>query len=166
MKKILNIALLVSFVAVVSFSTLAISQIDFYNSITFLLVSLSLFISSIALKILANNEKFKLIAILVLLINILEFYALKTPDFLREYKLLITTPLIILIGIAISSSIKSNSEGIISKIGSISTLILTALLATLTVFNISVKWYFTLTFIFLIATTLSFIFSFLKKSNK
>lgn len=166
MKKILNIALLVSFVAAVSFSTLAISQIDFYNSITFLLISLSLFISSIALKILANNEKFKLIAMLVLLINILGFYALKTPDFLREYKLLIITPLIILIGITISSSIKSNSQGLISKIGTISSLILTGLLATLTVFNITVKWYFTLIFIFLIATTLSFIFSLLKKSNK
>ena len=166
MKKTLNIVVIISFISVITFITLIITQINFYNSIIYLLISSSVLISSISLKLLEENPKIKLISILAITINLLEFYALNTPDFLREFKWLTLTPLVILIGIAISHSMKSNSINMSNKLGSISTLILTILLVLLTVFNITSKWFFTLTFIFLITTTLSFTFSFLKKSAK
>ena len=167
MKKLLNLFLIISILSVITFTSLTIFQINFYNSVTFLVISFSLLISSVSLKLLEENSNIKIISILAVLINSIEFYALKTPDFLREFKWLTLTPLIILIGIAISTSMKSEkNNNFITKLGFFSTLMLTFLLVLLTIFNVTDKWFFALTFIFLIATTLSFIFSFLKKSIK
>jgi hypothetical protein len=166
LKKTLNLVVIISLISVITFITLIITQINFYNSIIYLLISSSVLTSSISLKLLEVNPKIKLISILAIIINLLEFYALKTPGFLREFKWLTLTPLVILIGIAISYSMKSNNINMINKLGSFSTLVLTILLVLLTVFSVTSKWFFTLTFIFLITTTLSFTFSFLKKSAK
>jgi len=77
---------------------------------SFLILSISLVVSSIALKILEESTKLKLIIALAIIINIIISFTLFSSNKLRSYEWLGFTPLIILAGIALVSSISKRDK--------------------------------------------------------
>ena len=161
MKKTLSLSLVLSLVSFLIFLSLTILQVNFYSSFSLLIVSISFLISSISLKVLENLTKIKIVSFIALLINSIIVYSLFSTENLRTYEWLSFTPLLILVGIALSHAFSNQNN--FGKLTGISIAVSTIIILSSIVFKIESPIYYSIMIFSLVLSSLGVILSIFKK---
>jgi len=156
-KKTTTLLLLVSSLSTLTYFTLFLLRIDFFNSFHILLSFSALTLCLICLKLLENHSKIKIIISLATIVSYLSIYPIFNPETIRMYEFKIITPIILFIGLSLVFQLKKYSSTLLGKIGitSIAITILCLSVITLTDFKNGLLFY--TTYITLIISTITFI---------
>lgn len=110
MKKSITISIIISIITTITFLVLTLSQINFFNSFSLLLLSLSISVSLVSIKLLEGLKKIKTVVLITILLNSIIGISLFSEGILRQYKWLPFIPLVILVSLALSHSIKNRNK--------------------------------------------------------
>lgn len=110
MKKSITISIIISIITTITFLVLTLSQINFFNSFSLLLLSLSISVSLLSIKLLEGLKRIKTVVLITILLNSIIGISLFSKGILRQYEWLPFIPLVILVSLALSHSIKNRNK--------------------------------------------------------
>lgn len=110
MKKSITISIIISIITTITFLVLTLSQINFFNSFSLLLLSLSISVSLLSIKLLEGLKRIKTVILITILLNSIIGISLFSKGILRQYEWLPFIPLVILVSLALSHSIKNRNK--------------------------------------------------------
>lgn len=110
MKKSITISIIISIITTITFLVLTLSQINFFNSFSLLLLSLSISVSLLSIKLLERLKRIKTVLLITILLNSIIGISLFSKGILRQYEWLPFIPLVILVSLALSHSIKNRNK--------------------------------------------------------
>ena len=110
MKKSITISIIISIITTITFLVLTLSQINFFNSFSLLLLSLSILVSLLSIKLLEGLKRIKKVVLITILLNSIIGISLFSKGILRQYEWLPFIPLVILVSLALSHSIKNRNK--------------------------------------------------------
>ena len=110
MKKSITISIIISIITTITFLVLTLSQINFFNSFSLLLLSLSISVSLLSIKLLEGLKRIKIVLLITILLNSIIGISLFSKGILRQYEWLPFIPLVILVSLALSQSIKNQDK--------------------------------------------------------
>jgi len=110
LKKSITISIIISIITTITFLVLTLSQINFFNSFSLLLLSLSISVSLLSIKLLEGLKRIKTVILITILLNSIIGISLFSKGILRQYEWLPFIPLVILVSLALSHSIKNRNK--------------------------------------------------------
>ena len=110
MKKSITISIIISIITTITFLVLTLSQINFFNSFSLLLLSLYISVSLLSIKLLEGLKRIKTVVLITILLNSIIGISLFSKGILRQYEWLPFIPLVILVSLALSHSIKNRNK--------------------------------------------------------
>jgi len=110
LKKSITISIIISIITTITFLVLTLSQINFFNSFSLLLLSLSISVSLLSIKLLEGLKRIKTVVLITILLNSIIGISLFSKGILRQYEWLPFIPLVILVSLALSHSIKNRNK--------------------------------------------------------